>query len=207
MTTIGQVTILGEFALEGPTMEDHAELRANILKIIRDASETGRLLAVDEILTQLHEQAALVSDERAENPDVETLLKQVLQEYPDIREISARNGIAYYHSVRSLSETYAGILVWKSEDPLWMIAEVVRTNSQLYPRPVSMDSLREPPFGLTREEIAECLTIMREQGEYQDIAQTVTSIGTPFLFSTQHLDPDHASTLAEWLDVGQANNP
>jgi len=48
---------------------------------------------------------------------------------------------------------------------------------------------------------------MGEQREYQDIAQTVTSIGTPFLFSTRHLDPDHASALAEWQDVGQVNNP
>jgi hypothetical protein len=28
-----------------------------------------------------------------------------------------------------------------------------------------------------------------------------------FLYSTRHLDPDHASMLAEWLDVGQYRNP
>jgi hypothetical protein len=119
----------------------------------------------------------------------------------------SRNGIAYYHSVQSLSETYAGMLVWKSENPLWMIAEVVRTNSKLYPRPVSLDSFQKPPFGLTREEIVECLDTMAYHKEYQDIAQTITSAGTQFLFSTDHLDPDHALTLAEWLDVGQVNNP
>ena len=48
---------------------------------------------------------------------------------------------------------------------------------------------------------------MREQKEYQDIAQTVTSVGTQFLYSTDYLDPDHTFTLAEWLDVGQLNNP
>ncbi|MBM3299678.1 MAG: hypothetical protein FJY85_06970, partial [Deltaproteobacteria bacterium] len=118
-----------------------------------------------------------------------------------------RNGIPYYYSVQSLSETYAGILMRKSENPLWLIAEVVRANSQLYPRPVPLDSFHELPFGLTPEEIAECLAIMGQQKEYQDIAQTITSIGTLFLYSTQHLEPDHASTLAEWLDVGQVNNP
>jgi hypothetical protein len=188
-------------------MEDQAEFCADILKIIRDRSETGRLLRAEEILTQLKGQGIFESEAIEPKTHLETLLKHVLQENRDLREISGRNGIAYYHSVQSLSETYAGILVWKSEDPLWLIAEVVRTNSQLYPRPVSLDSLREPPFGLTREEIAECLAFMGEHREYQDIAQTVTSIGTPFLYSTQHLDPDHASTLAEWLDVGQVNNP
>ncbi len=48
---------------------------------------------------------------------------------------------------------------------------------------------------------------MRQQAEYQDIAQTTTSIGTIFLYFNQHLDPGHASMLTEWLDVGQANNP
>jgi hypothetical protein len=48
---------------------------------------------------------------------------------------------------------------------------------------------------------------MEQQAEYRDIARTITSIGTVFLYSNQYLDPDHASMLAEWLDVGQANNP
>jgi len=188
-------------------MKDQTEVCASIVKIIRDRSETGQLLRGEEILTELREQGILESEDIEQKTHLESLLKGVLHQNRDLREISGRNGISYYHSVQSLSETYAGILVWKSENPLWLIAEVVRKNSQLYPMPISVESLREPPFGLTREEIAECLTIMEEQREYQDIAQTVTSVGTPFLFSTQHLDPDHASTLAEWLDVGQANNP
>jgi hypothetical protein len=188
-------------------MEHQVEVRAQIVKIIRDRSETGQLLRGEEILTQLEGQGILESEDIEQKTHLETLLKEVLREHGDLREIAARDGIAYYHSVQSLSETYAGILVGKSENPLWMIAEVVRTNSKLYPRPVSVDSLLEPPFELTREEIAECLTMMGEQREYEDIAQTVTSIGTPFLFSTRHLDSDHASTLAEWQDVGQVNNP
>jgi len=188
-------------------MEHQADICANILRIIRDTSETGRLLGVDEILIDLKAQGILESEDIERKNHVETLLKQVLQENQDIREVSGRNGIPYYHSIKSLSETYAGILVWKSENPLWLIAEVVRRNCQLYPRPVSVDSFQAPPFGLTREEIAECLTTMGEQTQYQDIAQTITSVGTQFLYSTEHLDPDHALTLAEWLDVGQVNNP
>jgi hypothetical protein len=72
---------------------------------------------------------------------------------------------------------------------------------------VPLDIFRESPFDLTQEEILDCLKKMAEQGEYQDITQTTTSIGTIFLYSTQHLEPDYASSLAEWLDVGQANNP
>jgi hypothetical protein len=65
----------------------------------------------------------------------------------------------------------------------------------------------EPPFDLTQVEILECLRKMAEEGEFQDISQTTTSIGTTFLYSNQHLDSSYASMLAEWFDVGQANNP
>jgi hypothetical protein len=105
----------------------------------------------------------------------------------------------------SLSETYAGILIRKEESSF--IAEIVRENSAIYPRPVPLDFFRESPFDLTQEEILDFLGKMGEQGEYQDIALTTTSIGTVFLYSSRHLNPDYASTLAEWFDVGQINNP
>jgi hypothetical protein len=188
-------------------MEHQKELSTNIVSIIHNRSDSGQLVRAEEILTELHGQGLLESEDIDHKTHLATLLKQVLQENRDLREISGPNGIAYYHSVQSLSETYAGILVWKLENPLWLIAEVVRNSSQLYPRPVSADSFREPPFDLTREEIEECLTTMGEQEEYQDISRTITSVGTKFLYSTRHLDPDQAVTLAEWLDVGQVNNP
>jgi hypothetical protein len=188
-------------------MKQQPNICTNILKIIRDRSGTGQLVGAEEIPAALREQGLLESEDVEQKAHLETMLGQVLKENPDIKAISGRNGIPYYYSVLSLSETYAGILVRKSDNPLWMIAEVVRENSRLYPRPVPTDSFREPPFGLSREEIKECLTTMGGQREYQDIAQTITSVGTPFLYSKQHLDPDHAFTLAEWLDVGQVNNP
>jgi len=188
-------------------MEHRPEVCFNILEIIRNRSEMGQLVRAEEILAELRGQGLFESEDIERQIHLETLLKEVLGANVDLREISERNGIPYYYSVQSLSETYAGILVRKSEDPLWLIAEVVRENSQLYPRPVPVDSFREPPFGLTGEEILDSLAAMGERKEYQDIAQTITSVGTPFLYSTEHLDPDQASTMAEWLDVGQVNNP
>ena len=48
---------------------------------------------------------------------------------------------------------------------------------------------------------------MGGEEEYRDIVSTTTSTSRVFLYSTLHLEPDHASMLAEWLDVGQSNNP
>jgi hypothetical protein len=188
-------------------MEQQPDVYAYILKIIHERSESERFVRAEEILAELREQGILSPEVVDRKAQFETALKQVLEENQDLKAITGSDGIPCYYSVQSLSETYAGILKRRSESPLWQIAEVVRENSRVYPRPVPVDSFRESPFGLTREEIVECLAAMREQTEYQDIAQTITSAGTSFLYSMQHLEPDHAFALAEWLDVGQVNSP
>ena len=188
-------------------MERQDQICSAIAKLIRDKSKTRQLVQFDEILTELNGQGLLNSEIVDQRAHFEAMIRQAVKENEDLKEISGRNGILYYYCARSLSETYAGLLVHKEEGAVELIAQIVRENSATYPRPVPLDIFRESPFDLTQEEILECLNKMGRQGEYQDIAQTTTSIGTKFLFSSHHLDPDYASTLAEWLDVGQVNNP
>jgi len=64
-----------------------------------------------------------------------------------------------------------------------------------------------PPFDLTREQVVDCLERMTVEEEYRDISSTTTSASTIFLYSTLHLEPEYASMLAEWFDVGQLENP
>lgn len=106
-----------------------------------------------------------------------------------------------------MSEAYARLLIRKEGDPLLLIAETVRENSKIYPRPIRMDTFKNPPFDLTEDEISTCLKRMAEDEQYRDIAETKTSLDTVFLYSTLHLEPDYASMLAEWIDVGQFENP
>jgi hypothetical protein len=88
-----------------------------------------------------------------------------------------------------------------------LIAEIVRQSSEAYPRPVPLDIFTQPPFDLTHQEALNRLERMAADEEYRDIAVTTTSTSRLFLYSTLHLEPTHASMLAEWLDVGQLNNP
>lgn len=60
---------------------------------------------------------------------------------------------------------------------------------------------------MSREEVRQYLDQMAGFDAYHDIAQTMTYAGNSFLYSTMHLDPDYAATLAEWIDVGQYDNP
>jgi hypothetical protein len=188
-------------------MEQPEAICLVIAKIIRERSETGQFVHFEEILKELTGQGLLKSEDGDQRSQFGDILKQTIEKNEDLKEISGRDRIPRYYSTQSLSETYARILIQKKENPLLLMAEIVRENSAIYPRPVPLDIFRESPFDLTQEEILDCLKKMAEQEEYQDITQTTTSIGTIFLYSTQQLEPDYASSLAEWLDVGQANNP
>ena len=176
--------------------------------LIRKKSKEGRFVLAGEILSELLNRGFLES-EKEENrfAEASSILEETLNRNEDLQERKGKDGLSRYYSSLAMSEAYATLLTRKEEDLLLMMAEIIRENSAIYPRPVPVDIFIESPFDLAQEEIYECLKKMGQQAEYQDIAQTTTSIGTVFLYSSQHLDPDHASMLAEWLDVGQANNP
>ncbi len=175
--------------------------------IIRKKSETGQLLFQKDIFQDLIDQKVLKSDHREQEGTFEAILKETMKRNEDLKELLDKEGIPRYYSSQFMSEAYARLLLRKEGNPLLLISEIVRENSALYPRPIPLDTFRNPPFALAREEILACLEKMSGQEEHQDIAQTVTSIGTVFLYSSLHLDSDYASMLAEWLDVGQFDNP
>ena len=188
-------------------MEQQEIVSLATIKVIRERSEKGQPVQFEEILVELERQGLLESETADQRSYLKAFLEQAFKKNEDLREISDKDGMLHYYSTQSLSETYARILLMRGKDPLLLIAQIIRENSAIYPRPVPLDIFRESPFDLTPEEISECLKNMREGKEYQDIAQATTSIGTIFLYSNRHLDADYASMLAEWFDVGQANNP
>jgi hypothetical protein len=176
--------------------------------IIREKSKEGRFVLAEEVLSELLSRGFLESEKEEDLfAEASSILEEALNKNEDLQKRKGKDGILRYYSSLAMSEAYATLLIRKEEDLLLMMAEIIRENSAIYPRPVPIDIFMGSPFDLTKEKIFECLREMGQQAEYQDIARTTTSVGTIFLYSNQHLDPDHASMLAEWLDVGQANNP
>ena len=88
-----------------------------------------------------------------------------------------------------------------------MMAEVIREHSRIYPMPVPVVLFRCSPFDLGEDQIAVGLKEMMQRSSYRDIAQLVTPIGNLFAYSTDYLGQKHAAMLAEWMDVGQIENP
>jgi len=175
---------------------------------IRKQSEAGKLVLPIEVSQVLRERNILKpGKEERPGEDLEALVKETFRGNDDLREIPGHDGLPRYYSGQYMSDAYARLLVRKEGDPLLLLAETIRENSKIYPRPVPMDTFKNPPFDLTEEGILACLEKMKEEDPYKDIAQTITSEGTVFLYSAWHLEPDYASMLAEWIDVGQHKNP
>ena len=190
--------------MEGQSQEDATGLA--ITDFIRKRSEVGQLVTAEDILSEFL-RMGLLAEKKNQLAEFEDFLKEAIKKNEELKEIVDSRGVVHYYSFHSMAETYAKILVRREEDPLPLIAEIVRENSHRYPRPVPLRMFEDPPFGLTPREISLSLSKMVDQQEYQDIQQTTTSIGTVFLFSTLYLEPDYATFLAEWVDVGQVSNP
>ncbi len=175
--------------------------------MIRQSSKGGQLIFESEILRRLADQHLLTCPVEGQGGEVGTILKKLIEESVDLKDLAAQDGTRSYYSSDFMTEAYARILLQKKGDRLRLIAETVRENSALYPRPVPLDLFTRPPFEFTQAEVLNDLERMEGEEEYRDILPTTTSTSRIFLYSTLHLEPHHASMLAEWLDVGQSNNP
>lgn len=114
----------------------------------------------------------------------------------------------YYFSDRSMTEAYAKHLYRLAErDPVRLIADTTRDESKTYPRPTPVAAFLESPFSMTQPEIDAAIAAMASIQEYADIRTTSASNGALYLYSATHLGAAHADGLAEWIEVGQKENP
>ena len=179
----------------------------SVADMIRQSSEAGELILESEIIRRLIDQHLITSEAADAEKKAESILGEAIDGSEDLHELANRDGSRHYYSSLFMTESYARILHQKESNHLQLIAEIVRQNSAVYPRPVPLDMFTQPPFELTYEEVLNDLERMAAEEEYRDIVRTTTSAFRVFLYSTLHLEPEYASMLAEWFDVGQFDNP
>jgi hypothetical protein len=202
-----QTTLEGKTVLETNLEKESDNAARVIADLIRLESEQGKLLSESEIFSKMADQHLLGLPPQGPVEEVGNILRKCFEESEDLYELSVEDGSRRYYSSHFMTETYARILLQKQGDPLRLIAETVRKDSAVYPRPVPLDIFTQPPFDLARQEVLNNLERMAAEEQYRDILPTTTSAYNVFLYSTLHLEPDHAAMLAEWLDVGRFNNP
>jgi hypothetical protein len=178
-----------------------------IAESIRKKSQAGELTSENEIFQELLKQGILKGDKEEPQHLFKEALEETLNRYEDLEKLPDKGEGPRFYSSQFMTESYTRILLQKQTNLLLLIAEVVRENSAVYPRPVPLDLFGDSPFNLTQDQLQGYLEQIAKEEGYRDIKQTATSTGNIFLYSSLHLEPDYASMLAEWLDVGQFNNP
>jgi len=125
------------------------------------------------------------------------------EEFSDIRKIEGTKGI-YLYSELSMNNNYATILARiEDRDISRAIAETVRNESRIYPRPISSKIFYSSPFFIKEEDLLKILSDLKADEEYQDICEIIASNGTLYLYSSKYISKPHARILTEWIEVLQ----
>lgn len=174
------------------TTQEQESPKMTAVDVIRENSRAARLTSLSEL------RAGQAEDPL---PEIESSGAEDIQSLEGASEV-------YYFSKLHMTRSYAGYLCRVEEkDLVRLMAETVREDSRLYPRPTPLEFFQNPPFGLTPEIIDDILVKMREREDCEDIRENAASNGARYLYSTRHLSPPLADSLTEWTEVGQAENP
>lgn len=118
-------------------------------------------------------------------------------QFSDIESLQGQ-GDLYFYSTLYMSGSFARIQArLRDKDIKVTIAESVREESRIYPRPALRSQFLSEPFWLSEEEIDQALEELRTSEEYCDIHPCVTSDGTRYLYSDKYLTEAHALSLVD----------
>jgi hypothetical protein len=162
---------------------------------VRQASLAGDLMSLHDIWG---------GGEEEYNSLTATPAATVLADIQVIRD----GGEIYLYSDRHMTRSYAEAAVRAATgDHPRIIAETVRSDSATYPRPTPVKAFLVAPYLLSIEDVIAAAERLRADERFADICFTRASNGDLFLFSSKHLSPAQAESMAERLAVGQFENP
>ncbi len=166
---------------------------AALAERIRETSRAGSLMRLSALKREFPED------------DPELLVSQAQAD--DIKKIAGSRD-EYYFSEKEITAAYALHLFRVEErDPVRLVADTVRDESRIYPRPTYARTFLEPPFSMRQNEFGETLNRIAMRPDTADIKTCRTSNGVLFLYSSEFLGENHAQGLAEFIEVIQKENP
>jgi hypothetical protein len=172
-----------------------ADLDSATADQIREASRAGQLVRLESVWQRGEEEFAAWK----ESPAAASVA--------DIAMIRERDEAFLYSELYMTGSFAAAAARAGCRDICWAIARTVRNDSQTYPRPTPLSAFGESPFFFPKDLLDRAMQDISDDPQYADIRSIRSSDGSIFLFSSAHLDPARAESLAEWLAVDHARNP
>ena len=123
--------------------------------------------------------------------------------YADIvRTADDRGGAEYLHSTTFLTVAYAKLAIRaRANDPAYLIVQTVRENSEIYPKPTSLEFFELEPFGLKAEDILTYVKAILADEACKDIRIATVTNGMDYLYSDKFLSAGQAQAMAQWVEV------
>lgn len=170
-------------------------------KVREDSEKTFQLTALDAL-------PALFTDLEAERVHHYARAVVGTEDCSDIQPITGPTGIEYLYSDKFMTNSYAGLLArTAAKNPYVTIAETVREESRVYPRPTKVAMFYDPFFQIDGDQMQTVVENLLRQAEYQDIKEIVASTGTIYLYSDKYLNSGAAQYQVQWEEVEKNNNP
>ena len=168
--------------------------KAKIAKRIRAQSNMGHFVTVKE----LTEPPFTFTEETA----IAHLQAMAADEaYEDIVWLEGLKG-RYLYSKVNMTENYAKHQVHIVENnSAGMLAQAVRHDSQVYPRPTPMNAFFRSPYSLQKDSLEAVLNQIKVMEDYRDIQEITASNGARYLFSEKYLEAGYARSLVELKEV------
>lgn len=129
---------------------------------------------------------------------------------PDVSDVVLLYGkkAVYLYSKPLLSSSFAhALFVTTENDDLSTFIDVVRTESRVYPRPVSILDFMNPPYLWPIEKTRELFESIGDEAAFADIHTCKTSLDETFFYSTRFLNDAQGKALAEFYGVEKGRNP
>lgn len=186
-----------EQAAKRSTMDEvHSSVAANV----RDESAHARLTPI----AGLDERLRVSPDELQDH--LTSLLTR--PDYADLHSLVGPNGIRYLYSENTMTEAYATLLARAdAKDPSTMIAETVREESRIYPRPTKVTLFYEPVFQVEGLEMQDVVEMTMARPDCADIKKIVATTGAVYLYSDRYMPAGQAERWIEWEEVERYKNP
>lgn len=179
-----------------------AETQEQIVSKVREESQkTFQLTAIDALPVLFPE----LEPERVYQYARATV---GIEDCPDIKLITSPANVGYLYSDKFMTDNYAVLLARTvAKNPYITIAETVREESRVYPRPTKVAQFYDPFFQIDGEQMQTIVENLLQKQEYQDIKKIVASTGAIYLYSTKYLEPGAAQWQVQWEEVEKDNNP
>lgn len=182
-------------------VEEEAQDKVTLMgTFVRDRSYEGQLTNAEDFLDQ---------PLGFEVDEVLTLIDELKtrEEFADICVSKGKEKI-YLYSENYITKNYANMMISVEEKDFFkMIAQTVREESRIYPRPTDARLFTKAPFKLSKEEFYEVYKELKKKDEYKDIQETRASNNALYLYSDKYIKKTLAASLTEWIEVEAEQNP